>query len=75
MAGIGITAGLSAGVCSTLKAAQEEGFITAEQVDQVLNRATRDFREMADTEEQEGVVGSAAACDEILEKMHGAKSG
>ncbi len=73
MAGIGVATGLSAGICSTVKAGQEEGLLTAEQVDQVLNRASRDLTGMAELPEGEEVVGSAAACDRVMQRLMDAK--
>lgn len=73
MAGIGVATGLSAGICSTVKAGQEEGLLTAEQVDQVLTRASRDLAGMADLPEGEEVVGSAAACDNVMQRLREAQ--
>ncbi len=69
MAGIGVATGLSAGICSTVKAGQEEGLLTAEQVDLVLTRAARDLSGMAELPEGEEVVGSAAACDRVMQRL------
>ena len=58
--GVGIASGLSAGICSTVKAAQAEGIMTAEQMDQVLTRATVDMSELSGVATSEPIVGSAA---------------
>ena len=66
-AGIGIATGLSAGICSTVKAAMDEDLLTAEQVDQVLTRAASNVS--GATGDAGEIVGSAAQCDEILAKL------
>ena len=43
-AGVGIATGLSAGVCGIANAAQQEGLLTEEQVDQVFNRAISNLK-------------------------------
>ncbi len=74
MAGIGVATGLSAGICSTVKAAQEEGLLSSEQVDQVLNRAARDLESISNLPEGEQVVGTATACDGVLQKLREASN-
>lgn len=71
-AGMGTATGLSAGVCGLAKAAQDEGFLTAEQVDQVFNRAVENLRALSpDIEnEAEQIVGGASECDVVLERLH-----
>lgn len=71
-AGLGIATGLGAGICSTVQAAQEEGIMTAEQVDQVLNRAATDMAAMSSLESPSAIVGSAAECEGVLEKLRSA---
>lgn len=73
-AGVGVATGLGAGICSTVAAAQEEGFLTAEQVDQVLNRADGDMAAMAGAESPSAVVGSASECDAVTQKLRDANS-
>jgi hypothetical protein len=73
--GIGVATGLGAGICSTVQAAQNEGIMTAEQVDQVLNRAAADLAAMSGDETHdtpEEIVGSAAECEAILTKLKSA---
>ncbi len=69
MMGAGVAAGLSAGVCATVQAAQEEGLMTDEQVDQVLGRAAADLAAAASLPAEEKMVGGAADCAAILEKI------
>ena len=71
-AGVGIATGLSAGICSTVTAAQEEGLLTAEQVDQVLNRAAADAAAAAGTTAPEGIVGNADDCASVMENLRAA---
>lgn len=73
MAGAGAAAGLSTGICSTVQAAQREGFMTAAQVDQVLNRATQDLSGSAELPPGQQIVGSAVACEKFLARLHEAK--
>lgn len=70
-AGLGIATGLSAGVCGVAKAAQDEGLLTAEQVDQVFNRAVENLRALSpDLEaEAEQIVGGAGECDAVLDRL------
>jgi hypothetical protein len=65
---LGIATGLSAGVCGIFSAAQAEGLLTGEQVDQVFNRALADMRSLTAEAEAgaEQIVGSAAQCEAVL---------
>lgn len=69
MMGAGVATGLSAGVCATVQAAQEEGLLTAEQVDKVLSRAARDVAEMASMPPVETILGGAADCAAVLDQL------
>ena len=71
-AGVGIATGMSAGVCSTVIAAQEEGLLTPEQVDQVLTRAAADLAEMSGETAPDAVVGSTSDCDAVMEQIRSA---
>ncbi|WP_162896847.1 hypothetical protein [Ruegeria sp. AD91A] len=71
--GVGVATGLSAGVCSTLKGAQAENLITAEQADQILNRVNSEMASLQGIETTDEIVGSAQACDEFLSKLREAK--
>lgn len=73
MTGIGVGTGLSAGICSTVIAAQEEGLLSAEQVDRVLVRAANDLAAMANSAGGEALVGSAAACEDVMERIRAAQ--
>ena len=73
-AGIGIATGLSAGVCGIANAAQQEGLLTEEQVDQVFNRAVSNLKELTPDAEEGGetIVGAASECDAVLQKLRDA---
>lgn len=70
-AGVGIATGLSAGACSIAQAAQAEGLLTDEQVDQVFNRALADLRALTPEAEAgaEPIIGSAAECEAVLARL------
>ena len=69
-AGLGVATGLSAGVCSTITAAKDEGLLTDEQIAQVLMRATS---EMGGTvPEGTSLIGSADECAEVMERLRSA---
>ena len=70
-AGIGIATGLSAGVCGIANAAQQEGLLTSEEIDQVFNRAVSNLKELAPDAEESGetIVGAASECDGVLQKL------
>ena len=70
--GVGVAGGLSTGVCTTLKGAQVENLITAEQADQILNRVNSEMASMQGIDTPDEIVGSAAACDEFLAKLRDA---
>ncbi|MBY6082782.1 MULTISPECIES: hypothetical protein [Ruegeria] len=73
-AGMGIATGLSAGVCGIANAAQQEGLLTEEQVDQVFNRAVTNLRELTPDAEENGdaIVGAASECDAVLQQLRDA---
>ncbi len=73
-AGIGIATGLGAGICSTVHAAEEEGLLTPEQIDLVLNRAAADMAAMAGQAAPAPVVGSVSDCAGVLDKLRDANS-
>ena len=73
MMGLGVGTGLSAGICATVQAAQEEGIMTAEQVDQVLVRAAKDLSSKTEVTADDGIVGGAAQCEEVMKKLAAAK--
>lgn len=71
-AGVGVATGLYAGICSTITAAQEEGMLTPEQVDQVINRATADATAAAQTAAPESVVGNPDECAAVMDRLKAA---
>ena len=74
MMGAGVSTGLSTGICSTVQAAQELQYLTAEQVDEVLSQAAADLSGKAKLSAGEEIVGSAAACAEVMAKFEQARS-
>ena len=72
MLGAGVATGLSAGICATVEAAQEEGPLTAEQVDQVLRRAAQDVGGTAALAQGETMVGGAADCAAVMDRLRAA---
>lgn len=68
MMGAGVATGLSAGMCSTIKSAQNAGLMTTEQADQVMAGAAEVLVGVLDSEDDD-VAGSAAACDQVLAKL------
>ncbi|SHF93115.1 hypothetical protein SAMN05444339_1238 [Loktanella atrilutea] len=70
-AGVSAATGIGAGICSTVIAAQEEGLLTPEEVDQELTRAARDMVSITDDLSGE-IVGSAAGCKAIIDRLRAA---
>jgi hypothetical protein len=68
-AGMGVAAGLQTGICATMQAAQDEGLLTSEQVDQVLQRAASNVAAMEGVEAEGESLGTAAACEEFLAQI------
>ena len=75
MMGAGVATGLSAGICSTVQAAQEEGIMTAEQVDLVLARAASDMAAAASLPAGTEMVGGAADCASFLDRLKAGVNG
>ena len=73
LAGVGVGTGLATGICATVRAAQKEGVMTADQVDRVLNRAAKDFAAEAGMPAGQAGVGSAAACEKVFAHLGAAK--
>lgn len=67
--GVGIATGMSAGICSTVQAAQEEGLLTAEQVDQVLTRAAADLSDLSGDGDADKIVGGSDDCENVLKQL------
>ena len=73
MAGMGVAAGLSTGICTTTQAAQDLGIMTPEQVDEVLKKASQNVSGTTDLPEGHEIAGSAEKCDEFLVKLREAQ--
>lgn len=72
-AGVGVATGLSAGICSTVQAAEEEGLLDAAQIDQVLNRAAADMSDLAGTSTPDGLVGGLDECVAVMDRLRAAQ--
>lgn len=72
-AGVGILTGLKAGACLTVEAAKEQGLVTAEQIDDVLNAATRLIaaEKLAD---ETALSGGDAECAKVVADLKAAAS-
>ena len=73
-AGVGIATGLQAGACLTVEAAKDKGFISADQVEEVLQAA---FQQMATTEvdmKSDPSPMGDAECQAVLAKLNAATS-
>jgi len=68
MAGAGAGVGLSAGICSTVGAAQELGYLNEGQVDEVMKRAAEDISGEPIADGQQ-IVGSAASCRDVMANL------
>jgi hypothetical protein len=73
MMGIGVATGLSTGICATVQAAREEGFMSQQEVDRVLTRAAQDLGGKTELPPGQEIVDSAAKCDEFLAKLEAMK--
>ncbi len=73
-AGVGIATGLKAGACLTVEAAKDMGFITAEQVDDVLNAAVIQFKNVTDLEGVGQITGGDAECTKVVDDLKRAAS-
>jgi hypothetical protein len=67
-AGVGIVTGLKAGACLTVEAAKDRGFITGEQVGEVLQAAGRQLSS-TNIEEQSGFELSDAECMRVVQEL------
>ena len=69
-AGVGIATGASAGICMTVQAAEKEGLLTPDEIDQVLTRAAADAAALSGAEAPAEVVGSAEDCAAVLQRIN-----
>ena len=70
-AGAGIATGLKAGACLAVEAAREEGFITAEQVDDVFAGISKQLSSKG-ISNVEKPSGSDAECRDVVAQMKSA---
>lgn len=67
--GAGAGVGLSAGICSTVQAAQELDYLTDTQVDEVLSQAVMHLSGKTELAEGEEIASSSAACADVMAKL------
>lgn len=67
--GVGLATGMSAGICSVVQAAQEEGLLTADQVDQVITRAAANLSDISGTASAGDLTGMSADCENVLQQL------
>lgn len=67
-AGAGIVTGLKAGACLTVEAAKDKGYVTSEQVDELLNAAAAQIagEKLAN---ETLLTGGDAACQKVVEEL------
>ncbi|MEJ2308023.1 MAG: hypothetical protein P8Z31_00575 [Gammaproteobacteria bacterium] len=72
-AGVGVATGLQAGVCLTVEAAKEKGFITSEQVDEVLAATAQQVTSQEYVAEG-AITGGDMQCEKIIAELKAAAS-
>jgi len=65
-AGVGVATGLTAGACLTVEAAKQKGFITAEQVNEVLLAAGELISASASADSKPTLTGGDAECQRVV---------
>jgi hypothetical protein len=68
-AGVGIATGMKAGACLTVEAAKERGFITAEQVDEVLRAAVKQIASSAPDGSAAALTDADAECAKVVSDL------
>ncbi|MDW4496566.1 hypothetical protein R5H30_01125 [Sulfitobacter sp. D35] len=68
-AGAGIAVGLSSGICAVTRAAEEEGLLTTDQIDQVMQRAATDLAELSGNTAEGEISNTSESCDAVFEKL------
>lgn len=72
-AGVGVATGLKAGACLAVEGAKDLGFITPEQVDEVLKAAGSQLSSTS-VEDQSGFNLSDAECMKVVQELRDAAS-
>jgi hypothetical protein len=67
--GIGVATGMQAGACLTVEAAKSKGYITAEQVDEVLRTAADLIVTNAKPEQKIDLSGGDAQCAKVIDDL------
>jgi pyruvate/2-oxoglutarate dehydrogenase complex dihydrolipoamide dehydrogenase (E3) component len=68
-AGVGIATGLKSGACLTVEAAKEKGFITSEQVSEVLMAAGRQLATTDVPADESGFKLDDAECQKVIANL------
>lgn len=72
--GVGLAVGLSSGMCALSRSAVDAGYLTPEQVDEVMQNAASTLGDIAGTEGDGGeITNSTERCDEVLARLRGAE--
>lgn len=74
-AGVGISTGLQAGACLTAEAAKEKGYITGEQVGELIAAAGQQISAQNVATDQNALASGDAKCQEIIAKLKEAAAG
>jgi hypothetical protein len=70
--GVGIATGLKAGACLTVEAAKDKGFITAAQVDEVLNAAAQQIVTTSGIDDAGQLTGADQQCQKFIADLKNA---
>ncbi len=68
-AGVGIVTGLKSGACLTVEAAKDKGFITSEQVGEVLAAAGRQLATSEVPSDESGFKLDDAECQKVIANL------
>jgi hypothetical protein len=74
-AGVGISTGLKAGACLTAEAAKEKGYISGEQVGELIAAAGQQISAQGVPVDQNEMASGDAKCQEIIAKLKEAAAG
>ncbi|MBB95071.1 MAG: hypothetical protein CML68_10760 [Rhodobacteraceae bacterium] len=67
--GVGIATGASAGICMTIGAADAEGLLTPEEIDQVMTRAAADMAGLTGDAPSSALVGAREDCAKVMDQL------
>ena len=67
--GIGVATGLSAGICATVQAAQDEGLLDAAQIDRIMTRAASDLGAATGGATGDEITGTLVQCETVMQRL------